>query len=383
MTLNDDQIKKSKKFAVGDLPPSPTTSTGTITTTTTTTNKRPTRHHVKRRSSGRVHVSKLAPMARAHSNNNDDNEERKPMKRSQSNKSLTRLSSLERKGGMTGFTPAVSNNTTKNHEHDQPQPEADHVVEEHEEKVISPHSPPTTPPQPPTTATPLDKKPTFHVSHTIPAAPIEQPLHVTADNLVVPDKKATAPSSNTAKKPLLKSQFVEHANGSSSSNKKVSNVASAAIAQQPSGITRTQQKLLLQREQSLIHDENNIAHPKNMIRLTREMEKMGKEYRCVRKYQDPMMESLVRCQQALDKTKQPPKKPMLQQRTFSTAVIPTIHNTANATHTHDIPHMEQRRQILLKTALHQQQQQQQLQQQQKQDDYNNRWSAERLFYGTS
>lgn len=384
MTLNDDQIKKSKKFAVGDLPPSPTTSTGTITaTTTTTSNKRPTRHHVKRRSSGRVHVSKLAPMARAHSNNNDDNEERKPMKRSQSNKSLTRLSSLERKGGMTGFTPAVSNTTSKNQERDPPAPETEQVVQgqEEEEQVISPHSPPTTPP--PTTATPLDKKPTFHVSHTIPAAPIEQPLHVTADNLVVPDKKATVPHSTAAKKPLLKSQFVEHA-----SSKKVSNVASAAIAQQPSGITRTQQKLLLQREQSLIHDENNIAHPKNMIRLTREMEKMGKEYRCVRKYQDPMMESLMRCQQVLDTKKQPPKKPVLQQRTFSTAVIPTIHNTATATHTHDIPHMEQRRQILLKTALHQQQQQQQQQQlQQRHEDYNNRWSAgnfiERLFYGTS
>lgn len=377
MTLNDDQIKKSKKFAVGDLPPSPTTSTGTITTTATA-NKRPTRHHVKRRSSGRVHVSKLAPMARAHSNNNDDNEERKPMKRSQSNKSLTRLSSLERKGGMTGFTPAVSNNTTKNQEHDQPQQPETEQATEGQEEVISPHSPPTTPP--PTTTTALDKKPTFHVSHTIPAAPIEQPLHVTADNLVVPDKKATISNNTSVKKPLLKSQFVEHSNGNS---KKVSNVASAAIAQQPSGITRTQQKLLLQREQSLIHDENNIAHPKNMIRLTREMEKMGKEYRCVRKYQDPMMESLMRCQQALDK-KKPPKKPVLQQRTFSTAVIPTI-NTAVTANTHDIPHMEQRRQILLKTALQHQQQQHQLQQ--KQDDYNNRWSAgnfiERLFYGTS
>jgi hypothetical protein len=323
MTGTDEQSRKSKKFAVGDLPPSPTTSTGT-------TAKRTTRHHVKRRSSGRVHVSKLAPMARAH--NNELDEEKKPMKRSQSNKSLTRLSSLERKSGMTGFTPAVAPNTAKK-----------------EEDEISP---PTTPP--------LTKKPTFHVSHTIPAAPIEQTMSVTADDLVTPDKTSV----QSTKKSFLKSQFVDH-------KTKVSNVASAAIAQ--SGMTRTQQKLLLQREQSLIHDENNIAHPKNMIRLTREMEKMGKEYRCVRKYQDPMMDSLIRCQELQDKKK--PKKPVLQQRTFSSAVIPTTASTNN----NMIPHMEQRRQILLKAAAQRNNQEDQ--------DSNQRWSAgqfiERLFYGTS
>ncbi|CAO3629691.1 unnamed protein product [Cunninghamella echinulata] len=61
----------AKKFAVGDIPQSPTNSNNHTTTTTTTTttgtisHKKPTRHHVKRRSSGRVHVTKLAPMTRA------------------------------------------------------------------------------------------------------------------------------------------------------------------------------------------------------------------------------------------------------------------------------------------------------------------------------
>ena len=157
------------------------------------------------------------------------------------------------------------------------------------------------------------------------------------------------------KKPLLKSQFVE--------KKQLGNVASVANAQ-PSGMTRTQQKILLQREQSFVHDENNIAHPKNMIRLTREMEKMGKEYRCVRKFQDPMMDSLKRCYQKN-------KKPVLQSRTtFSTSQLPTA-----------ITHMEQRRQILLKTALQHQQTQS------NQEDDQNRWSAgqflDRLFFGAS
>ncbi|KAG2235880.1 hypothetical protein INT48_008183 [Thamnidium elegans] len=258
MTQIEEQGKRSKKFAVGgELPPSPTTST------TVTTNKRPTtRHHVKRRSSGRVHVSKLAPMARAYSNTNEEptDDLKKPMKRSQSNKSLTKLN--EPKISMTAAPPT------------EPAP----IIKKEEE--IKPSSPPTTPP--------------------------------------------------AQKKPLLKSQFVE--------TKKMNNVASAAT-QQPTGMTRTQQKLLLQREQTLIHDENHIAHPKNMIRLTREMEKMGKEYRCVRKYQDPMMD-----------------------------ILPQT----------SIPHLEQRRQILLKAAL---------QHQQIDQENENKWSAshflDRLFFGTS
>lgn len=283
MSMTGTEEKKSKKFAVGggDLPPSPTTS---ATLTTTTTNKRPTRHHVKRRSSGRVHVSKLAPMARAHSNTNvePEDEVKKPMKRSQSNKSLTKLTLGTVEPKLAMMTPAIV------------------TAEE-----VKPSSPPKTP------------------------------------TLV-------------QKKPLLKSQFVD-------SNKKMGNVASAAT-QQPTGMTRTQQKLLLQREQSLIHDENNIAHPKNMIRLTREMEKMGREYRCVRKYQDPMMDSLKRCQQSKS-------KPVLHTRTLSSSLI------AQA----PIPHMEQRRQILLKTALQHQQQ--------NKEESENKWSPsqflDRLFFGNA
>ncbi|KAI7905289.1 uncharacterized protein BX663DRAFT_484574 [Cokeromyces recurvatus] len=230
MNNNEEQPKKpNKKFAVGDLPPSPTTSTGTIP-------KRPTRHHVKRRSSGRVHVSKLAPMARAHSSTNIDpenNEEKKPttMKRSQSNKSLNRLGLSERnKNNLTGLTPANK--------------------EEEVEKVVI--SPPTTPP-----LLISDKKPpTFPVSNTTPAAPIEQTLTVTADDiLVTPDNK---------KRQLLKSQFIDH------------QPTTTTITQQPSEITSTQQNLLLQQ-----HQENDMAHSKNKFQLTKEIERMGREYHFV------------------------------------------------------------------------------------------------------
>lgn len=177
--------KPNKKFAVGDVLPSPSTSTGNKKSNTNTA-----RHHVKRRSNGRAHVSKLAPVT----NKTED----KPIKRSHSNKSLNRLS--------------ISTTKEENNK------EASSIREEEEEVEGE-----------------------------------ENKMH-------------------------LRSQFVENSNNNSKQ-------------------LRSQQKLLLQKEQSAIQDENSPSHPKNMLRLTREIEKMSKEYRCVRKYQDPMMDSLLRCQQ--------------------------------------------------------------------------------------
>ncbi|KAI7871658.1 hypothetical protein BDF14DRAFT_1740569 [Spinellus fusiger] len=313
--------------------PSPTMSTSTHTS-----HKKPTRHHVKRKSGGRVHVTKLAPMARAHSNTavpteteteGDYDTERKPMRRSQSQRSLHRLSSFDKKGGMTGMTCTQKNTATHTR-----------VTDEHTP------SPPTTPPSKPikdspedspadileeTQVTPIDRAmagesiappsrtttthPGFAVSRNIPAAPVEQTFNAIANTLVTPNN-AAAPAMHEAhspthpavltdttarKKPLLRSQFVEvdtHDSPPPHSRHHprphMSNVASAAIAQ-PAGMTRTQQKLMLQRQHTLVDDENNLAHPRNMIRLTRELERMGREYQCVKKYQDPMMESLIRC----------------------------------------------------------------------------------------
>jgi hypothetical protein len=68
-----------------------------------------------------------------------------------------------------------------------------------------------------------------------------------------------------------------------------------AASTAPTAMTRTQQKLLLQRQHFLADDENNLAHPRNQLRLTKEMEHMDREYMYLRRYQDPMTDSLIRC----------------------------------------------------------------------------------------
>lgn len=64
---------------------------------------------------------------------------------------------------------------------------------------------------------------------------------------------------------------------------------------QSGGMSRTQQKLMLQRQQAQVEDETNPAHPRNMQRLNKEFELMGREYRNIKRYEDPMRSSLLRC----------------------------------------------------------------------------------------
>ncbi|KAI9320610.1 hypothetical protein BX666DRAFT_1213569 [Dichotomocladium elegans] len=376
-------------------PPSPPATTSS---THNTTHKKHNRHHVKRRSSGRVHVTKLAPMARAKDSHTDtevdDHDGKRPhMRRSQSQRSLNRLSSFERKGaGLTALAsihPPKTNNTAT------PVP-ASTTITSSDVARAAPAATKVTPqpatPSPPTSATDKDEdeeegggevsitrkppkeesrppprsrkdNPVFFVSSRAPAAPIEQTLTATAKNLVGPDREAIAPlhnsttiatstisynnnsgsnnNSNSSKRGQpLRSQFVDDTtdpphrqqqlhqpvaapNGNNS--RRLSNVAAAANAQPP-GMTRTQQKLLLQRQHCLVDDENNLAHPRNMLRLTREIERVGKEYRCVRQYCDPMVESLRRClqEQEQQEQQQQHREPIrLQQRTKSSSVLPT------------------------------------------------------------
>ena len=101
--MGEDETAKSTTETISASP-------STITATANVQHKRPVRHHVKRRSSGRVHVAKLAPMARANSSNHTDTEadyfdepstttehNRPTMKRSQSQRSLHKMS-FDRKG---------------------------------------------------------------------------------------------------------------------------------------------------------------------------------------------------------------------------------------------------------------------------------------------
>jgi hypothetical protein len=62
----------------------------------------------------------------------------------------------------------------------------------------------------------------------------------------------------------------------------------------PIETSRTQHKLQLQRLSFLTNDKDYIDHPANMKRLTKELDRVNREYRSVRRYQDPLMESLKR-----------------------------------------------------------------------------------------
>ncbi|KAI9275143.1 hypothetical protein EDC94DRAFT_592225 [Helicostylum pulchrum] len=62
----------------------------------------------------------------------------------------------------------------------------------------------------------------------------------------------------------------------------------------PTTSSRTQHKLQLQRLFVLTNDKNYLDHPKNMRRLTKELDRVNREYRCVRRFEDPVQESFRR-----------------------------------------------------------------------------------------
>lgn len=59
-------------------------------------------------------------------------------------------------------------------------------------------------------------------------------------------------------------------------------------------VSRTQHKMMLQRQSFLADDKNYLDHPENMRRLTKELDRVNKEYRFVKQYQDPLALSLQR-----------------------------------------------------------------------------------------
>ncbi|KAI9265432.1 hypothetical protein EDC94DRAFT_517064 [Helicostylum pulchrum] len=293
-------------------------------TSKVTVNKRPTRHHVKRRSSGRVHVAKIAPMARANSAAHTDSEaelahdeiqERPTMRRSQSQRSLHRMS-FDRKA-FTSLTTRPKSTTKVTVEEEEQQPQ---------KKTI--------------TSSGIHTSNPASLSDRVVAAPIEQTFHATANNLVVP-KKAVYPKIATPlktetpiKKPLLRSQFIcvneDSTHTHTTSSKRTNN------------ISRTQQKLMLQRQQSQLEDESSPMHPRNLQKLNKELETLGRHYRSIKNFHDPMKDSLIRCLDRLN------IKPILNpavtsriqlganQHSISTSVVPT---TVTAPY---VPHLEQR-----------------------------------------
>lgn len=371
---------KENKFMVGEEEESTNGNAKVSNGTTATTNKKqPVRHHVKRRSSGRVHVAKLAPMARANAaytdseadfvDDTDNNTNNRPvMRRSQSQRSLNRLS-LDRKG-FTALTKRKSTHTekaiettqTKDEEEEEEKPEdvAAAVVVESTEKKTS-------------TSTHSTINPASLTSRVV-AAPVEQTLNAVANTLVIPKTKiiptnislspmrpTTANTTTTkAKKQPLRSQFLasSYEEPSYITNRPDFHMTSAnGRTPKPSSrstsnnMSRTQQKLMLQKQQSQVDDETSPIHPRNMQKINKELEILSKETRCIKRYVDPMRASLIRCSEK--NTQKPhPAINRLQlgasKQFSSTSTLPTMNgleqqqllNTLNSKR--PIPHLEQR-----------------------------------------
>lgn len=65
-------------------------------------------------------------------------------------------------------------------------------------------------------------------------------------------------------------------------------------------LSRTQHKLMLQRQSFLADDKNYLEHPDNMRRLTKELDRVNREYRYLKQYQDPFVLSIRRVLNQLD-----------------------------------------------------------------------------------
>jgi len=318
--MEESGEESRKKFTVGEEEDAQTESH-----TSHPVKKAHARHHVKRKSGGRVHVSKLMQMTRASSHTQEESESGNAeaendgkrsiiVRRTSSQRSLPRLAAME-KLSVTNVNEAPQDtyeaNTQVETKHNNPP-----QLIKHEPSVAS-------------------AKVTPFTAH--------------ADNMIATNKvpaNTTISNSNSQRQPM-KSQFIQpspEASPSSSPNNELikkhaasshpdfSKLASAhesvafssepatptlthqqqsdhrtnppdmvkssiqmAASTAPAAMTRTQQKLLLQRQHFLADDENNLAHPRNQLRLTKEMEHVNREYMYVRRYQDPMTDSLIRC----------------------------------------------------------------------------------------
>ncbi|KAI9279199.1 hypothetical protein BC943DRAFT_340566 [Umbelopsis sp. AD052] len=262
------------------------------------------RHHVKRKSGGRVHVSKLMQMTRASSHTQEDgdsgniepeNDGKRSIivRRTSSQRSLPRLAAMEK------LSVTNANEAPQDTYEAQTQVETKH------------NNPPQLIRNEPSVAS---AKVTAFTAH--------------ADNMIASTKVPanTTINNSVSKRQPMKSQFIQPSPDASppsdeliekqtaSSQPDISNLASTlesvafssepatptlnhqqndhriipqdmgkssiqmAASTTPTAMTRTQQKLLLQRQHFLADDENNLAHPRNQLRLTKEMEHVNREY---------------------------------------------------------------------------------------------------------
>lgn len=247
-------VKSKNKFVIGGddstaLPSSPPPAEITSNSATNKT-RRSHRHHVKRRSVGHV---KMRPLSRVHSNSLTDTEaeaddgkkKRAPLRRSQSHRSLRVEGSL----AMTLSTPTPVVTCTSSQS----------KISDHSAISSSSSSNPSS----------------LHVSQGVVAQPIAQTFHAIANNIVVPEPRAAYSAAQIISSSSPRSY--EHTHNTASS--------SASSIHHHSPTSRRRRRILL-RSQFLTPDHDPIQDPVNQVES---------EYRLIREYQDPMVESLVRC----------------------------------------------------------------------------------------
>ncbi|KAI8967028.1 hypothetical protein BDF20DRAFT_903004 [Mycotypha africana] len=405
---------KENKFTMGEEDSATAASSKAVTTsspknTTTQQHKRPVRHHVKRRSSGRVHVAKLAPMARVnsntnvqqHSNNNNDIDassdfplaEDRPviMRRSQSQKSLHKMS-FERKG-LAALTPTPTSNGHRRKSNasldkitllSEMTPTASAwLTNGHSKPILSAASPPTptmtTYPKDPITklaptqssiSLPIQNKnytkltttsnPVFLSNSKTVAEPVEQTFNAVADNLTTAEslKLSTTPTATMSS--LLTSKKPNTSLQRDSSDRKLLKSQFITHTSTPDAIPPVD-FYSNNSDDSSLHDS------------------IEREFDCIQKYEDPMRSSLLRCMERLDlidPNNTHTKRRLQVGHSMSTSLVPTAFSTSFASSTstssssdnyestntaHSAisyitpsiePHREQRRQIAMNRHQH-------------------------------
>ena len=94
-------------------------------------------------------------------------------------------------------------------------------------------------------------------------------------------------------------------NSNNSSNSSPITSSSKKQGQQPQP-SRTQNKLLLQRQSFLADDKDYLEHPANMRRLTKELDRVNREYQSIRYFEHPLAESFRRVALANNNNNSPP-----------------------------------------------------------------------------
>lgn len=295
------QDKKSKKFVVGEedlasvLPP-PTTGIAIK-------RQQSHRHHVKRRSGGRVHVTKLAPMTRAshaattstttgagggaltdteadfdHRQKKKQQQQPPPMRRTQSQRSLHRLD----KKMLSLSTANITEETS---------PSSDNINQQQAARESD------------RTATAQQQGDRSHpknwlVSHqkrALLAAPIEQTFNAVAKNLVIPADRTAMHQAAAAVAGVVST----HSDSNSNNVNRRIPLRSHFITDEP-------------HEQERNDDDDD--------ELARELSRMNREYAYVKQYRDPMTESFLRCM--VQKSQNQSRASI--SRAYSTSVVPTL-----------------------------------------------------------